>query len=91
MRGTCSSSSSTCRMRARLGAISLDLSLSNLLATTAKGLPLAWNHRAMVQSSAVGLWRASTMSTPRVIREVSANQASMSRPHRSRSALDTLA
>ena len=86
-----SSSSSVSRMRARFGAHSLFLILSCLLATTTKGQPAFLNHWAMTQSSAVGLWRRSTMSTPKVMRDVSANHCSMSFPHRARSCLETLA
>ena len=71
--------------------MSLLRSLSSLLATTAKGRPLFLKNAAMVQSSAVGLCRASTICRPRVMRELSANHSSMSRPHRAFSAWDTLA
>ena len=67
MTGTSSSSSRVRRTRSRLGWISLFFSLSSLLATTTMGRPVSLNHWAMVQSSAVGLCRASTIITPRVI------------------------
>ena len=59
---------SVSRMQARLPSISLFLHLSSLLATTTKGRPLCWKKSAMMTSLAVGLWRASTSMTPRVMR-----------------------
>ena len=67
-----SPSSRVSRMRWRLPGISLFFSLSSLLATTRKGQPASRYHWAMVQSSAVGLWRESTIITPRVMSSGSA-------------------
>ena len=53
--------------------------------------PELLNQAAMVPSSAVGLWRASTIMTPRSKEPGSAKKSSMSFPQRSRSAWDTLA
>ena len=60
------------RIRVRFGSISLFFSLSSLLATTMTGQPVPLNQSHMVTSSAVGLCRASTISTPRVMSPSSA-------------------
>ena len=56
--------SSSCKVVlicSKFGSISFFFSLSNLFATTMNGLPDCLKHSIMVQSSAVGLCRASTI------------------------------
>ena len=72
IKGVSSPSSRVSRMRWRFPSTSLFFSLSSLLATTTTGQPASRYHFAMVQSSAVGLWRESTIMTPRVIWDRSA-------------------
>ena len=57
-------SSSVWRMTSRFGSTYRFFSLSTLLATTSIGQPASLNQLHMVTSSAEGLCRASTMSTP---------------------------